>query len=95
MESLDLLFSKQICLEESRSMILKYFLMEKIKESNLLPLYGIQISKYDGDMMETDNVSGISHSKERVVSMIRKLFQYDVTPISMVEIIDDIVTQGI
>ena len=95
MDSLNLLFSKQIWLEDKRSMILKYFLIEKIQETNVLPLYGVQISKYDGDTIESDDVNGISHSKETVISIIKRLFQHEVTPISMVEIIDDFVTQGI
>jgi len=95
MDRMDLLFSKQICLEDERSMILKYFLVEKNKDLNLLPLYGIQITKYLDDVIETDNVTGISHSKDKVIKLIKKLFQYEVTPISMVEIIDDFVTQGI
>jgi hypothetical protein len=90
------LFSNEIRLEDKRSMILKYLLIEKYMDSNQSePLYGIQISKELEQTVETEEVSAISYSKETVVKLMKKLFQYEVTPISMIEIVDDLVTMGI
>ena len=96
MRQLHLLFSNEVQLEDERKMLLNYSLTEKLEETNQSdPFYGIQISKKLDDSVEIEEVSGISYSKEAVISLIKKLFQYEVTPISMIEILDDLVTQGI
>jgi hypothetical protein len=70
--------------------------MESISEEDQgTPYYGIKISKYLGDTVETDEVKGVSTSRDSVVSLLKKLFQFEVTPISMVEIVDELVTQGL
>lgn len=95
MKQMELLFSSEVTLEDSRRMKLDYSLMEiESEEDQATPYYGIHISKYLGDTVEADEIQGISYSKDKVVSMIRKLFQYEVTPISMVEIVDEMVTVG-
>lgn len=94
MRKVVLLFSNEVLLEDRRLMKLDYSLTESCAEASTEPYYGIQIRKYLGDDMEADEVSGISYSKDAVISMIRKLFQYEVTPISMAEIIDELVTVG-
>lgn len=95
MKKMELLFSNEIVLEDSRRMKLDYSLTENCPEGESSePYYGIHITKYLGEAVEADEVSGVSYSKDRVISMLRKLFQFEVTPISMVEIIDDLVTIG-
>lgn len=92
MKQMELLFSNEIILEDSRKMKLDYRLTETESEENHKPYYGIHITKYLDNAVESDEVRGISDSRDTVVSMIKKLFQYEVTPISMIEIIDDLVT---
>ncbi len=95
MKKMELLFSNEVILEDMRKMKLDYSLMENYpEEESTEPYYGIKITKYLGNTEESDEVSGISNSRDSVVSMIKKLFQFEVTPISMVEIIDDLVTIG-
>jgi hypothetical protein len=91
-----LLFSNEVMLEDERMMKLDYSLTEKYTQENqITPYYGIQIAKYLGDSVETEEITGISYSKDTVVSIIKKLLRYEVTPISMVEIVDDLITEGI
>lgn len=95
MKQLHLLFSNEVLLEDARAMKLDYSLTEKNSEEEKTPYYGVKITKYLDDSVESDEITGISSSKDTMVSIIKKLCQYEVTPISMVEILDDLVTQGI
>jgi len=96
MRKLQLLFSSEVLLEDARVMKLDYSLLEKDSEENQkTPYYGVKITKYLDNLIESDEVTGISTSRETVVSMIKKLCQYEVTPISMIEAVDDLVTLGI
>jgi hypothetical protein len=93
MKQVQLLFSNRVTLEDSRSMQLDYCLLENVSdEDKLTPYYGVRISKYLGGTVETDEVAGISTSRESVESILQKLFQFEVTPISMAEIVDELVT---
>lgn len=96
MKQLQLLFSNEVLLEDSRVMKLDYSLTEKRLETDQdTSYYGVNITKHLDNLIESDEVTGISTSKETVITMIRKLCQFEVTPISMAEILDDLVTQGI
>lgn len=96
MKQVYLLFSNEVKLEDERRMKLDYSLTEKYSElDQTTPYYGIQIAKFLDENVETEEVAGISYSKDTVVSMIKKLLHYEVTPISMVEIVDDLVTAGV
>lgn len=93
MKELEVLFSNEVQLEDSRYMKLDYSLTKNYpEEDSTEPYYGIRIAKYFEDNVEADEVKGISYCMDTVVSIIRKLFQYEVTPISMIEIIDELVT---
>lgn len=93
MKKSELLFRNEVLLEDCRRMQLDYSITENyLDEESSEPYYGINITKYLGDIVEADEVDGISYSKDSVITIIRKLFQYEVTPISMVEIIDELVT---
>ena len=96
MKQVQLLFSNNVLLEDARSMKLDYCLTEKTSESDhLTPYYGAKITKYLEGNVETEEICGISASKETVISMIKKLYLHEVTPISMVEIVDELVTDGV
>lgn len=77
---------------------LEYYLVEETRDvSNYLPLYGIRIIKYSrsesGLIREQRTASAISYSRIFVMEVLNKLIDHLVTPISMLEIIDDQVTQ--
>lgn len=93
MKEKELLFSSEVILEDNRCMKLNYSLLATNKEEGAgEPYYGISISKYLDNTVETEEVEGISYSREAVVSMIKTLYRNEVTPISMIEIVDDLVT---
>ncbi|HKL99893.1 MAG TPA: DUF6514 family protein [Mobilitalea sp.] len=95
MKKMELLYSSEVKLEDSRTMKLDYRLTENFDRlEDTEPYYGVHITKYLEDLVECDEVCGISYSKDTVVSMIKVLFQNEVTPISMIGIIDDMVTVG-
>lgn len=93
MKQSQLLFSNEVTLEDERVMKLDYTLTERLSvaEKNT-PYYGVQVTKYLDSTTESDEIAGISTSKEDVISIIKKLFQFQVTPISMVEIVDELIT---
>jgi hypothetical protein len=96
MKQIFLLFSNEVMLEDERKMKLDYSLTEKYSEDEKAdPYYGIQIAKYLDDIIETEEIIGISYSKESVISIIKKLHQFEVTPISMLEIVDELVSTEI
>ncbi len=96
MKQEQLLFSNRVMLEDTRSMQLDYCLIENVsREDQGTPFYGIKIMKHLGDTMEMEEVEGISASRENVMTILKKLFQFEVTPISMIEIVDELVTQGL
>lgn len=80
--------------EKNRNMQLSYYLVEdtRDKEENR-SLYSIQITKKrdHGGWMETeeDITPALSDSKEMVERMIEKLVKGVVTPVSLIEIVDD------
>ncbi len=94
MYQVQLICSNKLMLEDASCMQLDYCLMESVSEEDheKSPYYGIKISKYHGDTVESDEIAGISSSRDNVVSILKKLHQYEVTPISMVEIVDELIT---
>lgn len=97
------LFMKQITLVgrrevivDKRSMQLEYYLIQESsvsKESEVKSIYGIKIQKLFGEAIESDEVGGISYSKEVVLQLIDTLMKATVTPLTMVEVLDDLITE--
>lgn len=82
---------KTVQLEDNRVMDLAYYLLENSREDNTV-LYGIKITKTIDEYTESEEVDAISYSKEFVQQIIQTLMKNEVTPISMIEIIDEIIT---
>lgn len=95
MKKLQLLFSNEIILENTDKMKLDYNLTEKTSEDCDGSVYGIQITKYHKENIETEEINNISYSKDVVVSIVHKLYHYEVTPISMVDIVDDLLSEAV
>jgi hypothetical protein len=58
----------EITLEDSRRMKLDYSLTESLSETDYTkPFYGINITKYLEDIIESDEINGVSYSKDTVV----------------------------
>lgn len=96
MKQVQLIFSNNVILEDARSMKLDYSLTEKVSETNdKTPYYGVMITRYLDNTIETDEVTGLSTSRESAMSIIKKLYQFEVTPISIAEIVDELITQEV
>ncbi len=87
-----LLYSKEVTLDDDKKIRLEYNMTESLDSGNEEPYYGIQIIKNLEDNFEMDEVRGISFSREKVEKVAKILFENIVTPISMVEIVDDLIT---
>jgi len=92
MKEAKVLFSNYVLLENEKVMKLDYSLIESISETDKSPYYGVRVTKYLDGQIETDEVAGLSASREKVVGILKKLCEYEVTPISLVEILDCIQT---
>jgi len=92
MKKVDLLYSNEVTLEDDRIMKLEYNITERKNSDSEKPYYGIQVTKYVDGVCETEEIEGISYSREKVEAIIKILFQNTVTPVSMVEIVDDLIT---
>lgn len=88
------LFSNEVELEDERVMKLDYILTEGTSETEQIPFYGVKIVKLLGGLVETDEIPGVSEKREDAVEIIRQLYQFQVTPISMTEIVDELITLG-
>lgn len=95
MSQVTLLFSNEVVLEDERVMKLDYSLIEKASEADPeTSYYGVKVTKHLGNQIEMDEIPAISDSKGFVVSIIKKLCLFEVTPISMIEIVDGLFTEG-
>lgn len=92
MKKKDLLFSNEVTLEDDRKMRLEYNITENRTSESNEPYYGIQIVKYLDGKSEMEEIEGISYSRDKVEAITKILFQNVVTPISMIEIVDDLIT---
>jgi len=91
-KKVDLLFTNEVTLEDDRIMKLEYNITEHQNEENEEPYYGLQIKKYLDGETEVGEIEGISFSRDKVEAIARILFRNTVTPISMAEIVDDLIT---
>lgn len=91
---LHLLFADTIILDNNREMKLEYSLTEKSSsddENNTC--YGIQIMKFLDDIVEKEIITTISYTKENVINLLKVLFQHQITPMSLVETLDHLMTE--
>lgn len=88
MKEAKVLFSNDVLLDNSSVMKLDYSLIENVSEIDQSPYFGVRVTKYLDGQIETDEVCGLSSSREKVVKILEKLCKYEVTPISLVEVLD-------
>lgn len=94
MKRIDLIGERNVELEDQREMVLNYYLIEKPSKANgdMNYLYGIKIEKQFGGIVESEEVEAISYSKEVVLQLINTLMECTVTPMTLVEVVDDLIT---
>lgn len=72
---------------------IEYYLTEEaVDKYTRKPIYGISVVKRDGINVEEENSGGVSHSQDVVKDMLHTLAKGSITPMSMIEIVDDLVT---
>lgn len=79
--------------EISRIELEYYLVREDSEESVGETAYGIAIVKRDGEYTETEKTGGISYCEEEVRSILKLLIDGMVTPIGLLEIVDDLVSE--
>ncbi|SHL14044.1 hypothetical protein SAMN02745136_04179 [Anaerocolumna jejuensis DSM 15929] len=93
MEKLFLEGTKRILLEDNKELVFDYYLVEECRNcQNNVKLYGIKIFQHMRDHLLVEYSEPISDSKEIVEGMIHKLWKNEVTLVTMLEIVDDLVT---
>ncbi|OGO84868.1 MAG: hypothetical protein A2Y24_08810 [Clostridiales bacterium GWE2_32_10] len=83
-------FGDKKLLSEGQNFSLNYYLT-KICGNNKL-IYGIAIEKLHNDfILEREVVSNVSDNYSTVREIITKMIKYAVTPMTMIDILDDII----
>ncbi len=96
MKKLYLEGTKTIILEDDKEIKLDYYLVEDYKERGQQVLsYGIKIVKHMENYLETEYTDPISYSRDIVKGIVHKLWHNEVTLISMLEIVDDLVSESV
>lgn len=78
-----------------REMELKYFLLEEMDEAEQTISYGVEIRKTESEQVEVETVKGVTDSKEMADHLIELLVTNTVTPISLVNVVDDYITEKV
>ncbi len=78
-----------------REMELKYFLLEEMDEAEQTISYGVEIRKTESEQVEVEAVKGVTDSKEMADHLIELLVTNTVTPISLVNVVDDYITEKV
>lgn len=95
MKHVNLIGEKQVLVDDEKMMILSYYLIEessKVKDEQVNNLYGIRIQKQFGGIVESEEVEALSYSKEVVLQLIETLMEFTVTPMTLVEVVDELIT---
>jgi hypothetical protein len=85
--------TKTMVLEDNKELKLDYYLVEDYKDRRQeVMLYGIKIVQHMENYLETECTDPISYSKDTVKEMVHKLCSNGVTLVTMLEVVDDLVT---
>lgn len=92
MKVLSLRGIKRIELEKTRWIQLEYYISEEKGECENNKIYGIAIVKKESSLEELELVNGISYDQQIVEDMILTLMNNIVTPMGLIESVDEMVT---
>lgn len=91
-----LIETRSVTDEKGRLLNLKYYLIEETPVSEGAPLYRICVKKSITEkpgMEEAESTPPVSHSEHFVRQVLGQLIQNAVTPVCLLEIVDDIITK--
>lgn len=84
---------KNILKENNTTMHVEYYLVEENSTERFDEyLYSIMIIKREKEIIEMEESGGLSYSRVFVEELTETLVENDVTPFSMIDIIDDLIT---
>ncbi len=89
----ELISTKVAGKDNNERLTLEYYLTEKESEESNAKVYGISITKKSDEGLESDVVENISYEKDQVLELLHTLSQNTVTPICLVETLDDLMTE--
>lgn len=92
MRVLSFMGKKRIELESGNWMELEYYLSEEDELETSGTHYGMSVVEMKDELTITESIRAVSQSKEVVADMLKDLITHTVTPISLVEIVDEMVT---
>lgn len=96
MEQIYLIGEKE-CSLNSEKALLQYYLMEKSQAVRSSKLYGIKVvknvTKGEGNLQEVEMTPAISYSRDFVKQILLAMLKGTVTPVSVLEIVDDLVSE--
>lgn len=92
MRVLSFMGKKRIELESGNWMELEYYLSEEDELETNETHYGMSVVEMKDELTITESIRAVSQSKEVVADMLKDLITHTVTPISLVEIVDEMVT---
>ena len=72
--------------------LVKYFLLEEKSRENNISLYGIELELYQVDkkFKTRESIRKITNSKQIILHMIKIMAQKNVTPVSLLYVVDEI-----
>ncbi|MCI9383589.1 MAG: hypothetical protein HFI24_05210 [Lachnospiraceae bacterium] len=90
-----LIETRAVADEKGNLLNLKYYLIEEEQPLSVTPLYRICIKKSVTEkpgVEETESTPPVSHSEAFARQMLRRLITNAVTPVCLLEIVDDMMT---
>lgn len=85
--------SQTIVKEDTKELKLEYYLVEENRTEWEDSAYGIKIIQHGDFNTNSEYTEPISYCKDIVEKMVKILWVNSVTPTSMIEIVDDLVSQ--
>ncbi len=91
-----LIETRSVTDEKGSSLNLKYYLIEEEMTPSAAPLYRICVKKSISDspcVEEAESTPFVSHSEDFTRQILGQLIRNAVTPVCLLEIVDDIITK--
>jgi len=79
-------------IDSERVMLLEYSMIQEDSDTGEV-IFGAAIRKIQGETVETEEISGISEDRQFVLTLIDLMLEHVVTPVSMVYVVDDYITE--
>lgn len=84
---------QKMLLENGNQVSLNYYVTSKASLEDYM-VYGIKVEK-QGEKLEAEMTGPISGSQDWVLELCKKIADHKVTPIGLINIVDDMVTESL